>query len=242
MQRLQTTDAIHWRGLYKIGGISALFIAILMIGETVVYALFPRPASIAEHFKLFQENKLIGLLTLDLLGMISYLLFIPLILSLYIILRRNNAAFSLIATVLFFVGIADFYATNTAFSVLDLSNQYAVAKTEAEKAILLAAGQAMFTQFNENAFLVSYALVSAAWLMISVVMISSKLFGKISAYAGMLAGASGIVAVILEHVSSAKLVLNVAIGFYFAAIIFLLVWVALVGRQLYRIGEINKMH
>jgi hypothetical protein len=228
------SDGLRWIGLYRSGGIAALLIAVLLLGEIVVYAVFPRPETALEHFQLFQRNWLAGLLTLDLLGMISYLLFIPMILALYVALRRTSEAPMAVGTALFFVGIADFFATNTAFPVLALSDHYAAATTDAERAIILAAGEAMFALFNENAFLVSYLIVSAAWAMIAAVMLRSSLFGRATAYAGILAGATGIIAVLLEHISEA--LVPVAIGFYFAAIVFLLGWVVLTGRRLYRLA------
>src|SRR5689334_9223484 len=128
-------EGARWKGLYKAGGVAALIIAVLLVGELVVYAVYPRPNTALDHFNLFRDNWLVGLLTLDLLGMISYLLFIPTILALYVALRRTSEAVMAIATAIFFVGIADFFATNTAFSVLDLSDQYAAAKTDAERAM-----------------------------------------------------------------------------------------------------------
>lgn len=231
----------RWRGLYQLGGVSALIIAVLLIGEVVVYAVLPRTETALEHFVLFQEDWLAGLLTLDLLGMISYLLFVPVILALYVALHRASEAIMAVGAVLFFVGIADFFATNTAFPVLTLSNQYTAAQTEAERAMYLAAGQAMFTMFNENAFLVSYVIVSAAWAMIAWVMLRSDLFSRMTAYAGILAGVAGILAVILEHLSSDTL--SVAIALYFAAIVFLFLWMVLTGRRLYqmRLGD-SAMH
>ncbi len=230
--------ASRWQGLYKLGGAAALIIAVLLLGEIVVYASIPQPATVIDHFALFRDNWLVGLLTLDLLGMIAYLLFIPTILALYVALRPTSESVMLVATVLFFVGIADFFATNTAFSVLSLSNQYAAATTDAERAMLLAAGQTMFTLFNENAFLVSYVLVSAAWTMIAGVMLRSQLFGRLTASAGILAGGAGIAAVILEHISTLRAIFVLAIALYFAALVFLFIWVVLAGRRLYRLGTI----
>jgi hypothetical protein len=206
---------------------------VLLVGEILVYAILPRSETALEHFLLFQRNWLAGLLTLDLLGMISYLLFVPVTLALYVALRRTNETLMAIGTVLFFVGIADFFATNTAFPFLSLSQQYAAAQTEAERALFLAAGQAMLTLFNENAFLVSYMIVSAAWTMIAWVMLRSNLFSRMTAYAGLLAGLSGFLAVILEHISSTTLF--VAIALYFAAIVFLFAWMVLTGRKLYQL-------
>jgi hypothetical protein len=237
LERGQTVMGDHadrrWHGLYRMGGVTALLIAVLLVGEVVVYALFPRPATVLEHFALFQSSWLVGLLTLDLLGMIAYLLFVPTILALYVALRHSSDAGMLVATALFFVGITAFFSTNTAFAVLTLSKQYAAATTDEERAMLLAAGQAMFTLFNVSAFLVSYVIVSAAWLMMSAVMLSCDLFSRATAGAGILAGGLGILAVVLEHVLTGAL--TVAISVYFAALVFLFVWIVLVGRRFLRL-------
>jgi hypothetical protein len=224
----------RWKGLFRLGGVTAVVIAALLLAEIVVYAALPQPANVVERFTQLRTNALFGLLTLDLLGIISYLLFVPTILSFYMLLRKTNEAITLVATVLFFVGIAAFFATNTALPMLSLSNQYAASSSDAERAILLAAGQSMLTLFNENAFHLSYLIVSAAWLLVSTVMLRSMTFGRVTSYAGALAGAAGIVAVVLE-LSSPRVRL-VAISCYFAAIIFLTVWVALAGRRLCQIG------
>jgi hypothetical protein len=206
-----------------LAGLAGGIIAVLLVGEVVVYAFFPRPETALEHFNLFQENRLVGLLTLDLLGMVAYLAFIPLILALYLALRRSAEAVMAIAAAVFFLGIADFFANNNLFAVLTLSDQYAAASTSAERELFLAAGEAMLALFNENAFLVSYVLVSASWALISTVMLRSQIFGRITGWSGLLAGTAGIMAVVLEHASPRQSVLNVAIGFYFAAIVLLLV-------------------
>jgi uncharacterized membrane protein HdeD (DUF308 family) len=98
----------------------------------------------------------------------------------------------------------------------------------------------MFSLFNENAFLISYVLVSGSWALISAVMLRSQLFSRFNSWSGLLAGAAGIVAVILEHASTRSSVLNVAIGFYFAAIVLLFVWVLGVGRRLSRLGALGR--
>ena len=136
---------------------------------------------------------------------------------------------------------ADFLATNTAFPALVLSDQYAAATTDEDRALALAAGQAMFALFNENAFLVSYVLVSAAWMLIAAVMLRSAVFSRITACAGILAGGSGIVAVALEHIAGGGRLRAVAIAVYFAAIVFLFIWVVLTGRRLYRLGGPNAV-
>jgi hypothetical protein len=155
-------------------------------------------------------------------------------LAVYVAVRGASEALAATAIVLFVIGVADFFATNTAFPVLALSQQYAAATTDAERAALLAAGEAMFTLFNENAFLVSYVMVSASWALLAAAMLRGPGFGQVAGWSGILAGVSGIVAVILEHLSPD--LVAVAIPIYFAAIVFLIAWVVLIGRGLRRIA------
>lgn len=225
----------RWRNLCKMGGASALIIALLLIGESIVYALLPSTNTPIEIFSLFQRNWLLGLLHFDLLGMIAYLFFIPFTLALYATMKRTDESLMLVAVVLFFIGVAAFFATNTGFSALSLSHQYEIAKTQEERLLLLAACQAMITLFNVNAFLVSYVIVSAAWVMIGVAMLQATVFSRLASYASLLAGACGIIAVLLEHISENTV--GTAIAFYFAAIVFLFIWCVTAGTRLYRMGS-----
>jgi hypothetical protein len=231
---VETADS-HWKGLYKAGGVAALIIAVLLLCEIIVFSVWPQPDTVMGYFELFHDNWLVGLLDLDLLGMAAYILFVPVILALYIALRRTSESFMAIATALFFVGISVFFATNTAFSLLYLSNRYAAATTETQRSMFLAAGQALLTLFNVGAFQVSYVIVSAAWLIISVVMLKSSIFGRVTAYVGILASATAIGAVALEHTPVIGGLLALIISLYFAAIVFLAIWVILIARRLFRL-------
>ena len=224
----------RWGGLLRAGGVAALLIAMLVIGEIVVYAALPRSETAAEHLRLLSENWLAGLLTLDLLGVFAYLLFIPTVLALYVALHRSSEGLMLVAAVLFFVGIADFLATNTALPALALARDYASATTDLDRTAMLGAGRAMFALFNENAFLTSYVIVSVAWGMIGLAMLRSTVFGRWAAFTGVLAGTAGVAAVVLEHISEA--LVGVAVPVYFAAIVLLLAWMALVARRLLQLG------
>jgi hypothetical protein len=225
------TSAGRWRSLHRAGAIAATLIAALLLGEIAIYAAWPRPDTTVEHIMLFQHDPIAGLLTLDLVGMVAYVLFVPTILALYMALHRLAEATMLVATVLFFIGIAVFFAANTALPVLALSAQYGAATTEIERTALLGASEAMFALFNETAFLTSYVMVSAAWALVGGVMLRSRHFGRPAAFSGVLAGTTGIVAVVLEHLSNA--LVPIAIALYFAAIVLLISWVILVGRRLW---------
>lgn len=224
----------RWNGLLRAGAVAALLSAVLLVAEIAVYAVLPRSETAAEHLQLLADNWLAGLLTLDLLGVMAYLLFIPTLLALYVALHRSSEGLALTATVLFFIGIADFLATNTALPALALARDYAGATADADRTAILGAARAMFALFNENAFLSSYVIVSAAWGMIGLAMLRSTLFGRPAALAGVLTGVAGIAAVVLEHISAT--LVDLAVPIYFAAIVLLLAWMALIARPLWRLG------
>jgi hypothetical protein len=238
MNQVTNIDTIdsRWKGLCKVGGVAAMIIAVLLLCEIIVFSVWPQPRTVIDYFTLFHDNWLIGLLDLDLLGMFAYILFVPVILALYITLKRSSEAFMSVATAIFFVGISVFFATNTAFPMLSLSDQYMAATTDAQRAMFLAAGQAMLTMFNVNAFQVSYVIVSTAWLMMSAVMLRNGIFSRVTAYSGILAGATAIGALTLEHMTVIGSFTPLLISLYFAAIVFLIVWVVLAGRRLYQLG------
>ena len=94
---------------------------------------------------------------MDLLYLINNILLIPIYLALYVVLKPAREAIVFTALILGLVGIAVYFPSNPAFEMLTLSNQYAVATTEAQQSILLAAGQALVVQIEGTAFLVYYA-------------------------------------------------------------------------------------
>lgn len=176
------------QNLYKIGGIAALVILLVMSIQLIIFVAWPPPSAVTDWFTLLQNNWPLGLLSLDLLYLLTNALLIPLYLALYVALRRVSGAWMLIALILGLVGITAYFSSNTAFEMLILSNGYAAAKSEAEKAIFLAAGQAMLAIYKGTAFDVYYILNAAFLLIVSSVMLRSSIFSKGSAYWGMLSG------------------------------------------------------
>lgn len=98
-----------------------------------------------------------------------------------------------IAMALVFVGIATYFPSNIAFSMLSLSDQYAAITTDTPRTMFLASGQALLTGLQSSTFYVSYILMSTAGLIISSVMLrSNNIFSKVTAYVGILASVLGL--------------------------------------------------
>src|SRR5215211_4998987 len=176
-----------WNSLYKIGGAAALFgVAVIPI-QLIVFIAWGQPETALGWFTLFEDNKLAGLLAFELLLVVSTALGIATTLALYIALRRVNESLMAIALVLGLVEAVAFIAARPAFEMLYLSNQYAAATTDAQRAVFLAAGEAMLATFNGTAFHLSINLFSIYFLIVPLVMLQSNIFGGVTAYVGILA-------------------------------------------------------
>jgi hypothetical protein len=187
---IETID-LTWTGLYTIGGAAALICAVMYLITLAVYVpaslASPPPETVLEWFTLFEDSPITGLFFLGLADIIIMILWGPMSLALYSVLKQSNRNWSLIATTFIFVGMAVYLATNTAFSMLSLSQEFAAATVEAEKSLLLAAGQAMLAVSRGTGGL--YTGMPLAWLaglILSVVMLRSKAFSKATAWAGIL--------------------------------------------------------
>ena len=186
--RIDDTADPRWRCLYTIGGVAALIGVALIPVQLVVFVVWPPPVAALGFFQLFERNRLLGLLSLDLLYILQNVLLVLIYLSLRAALHRINESLTAIALALGLVGIAAYFPSNTAFEMLNLSTRYAGAETGAQSAALLAAGEGMLATYVGTAFNVYYVLGAIALLIIAMVMLQSGVFGRRTAYWGLLAG------------------------------------------------------
>ena len=150
-------------------------------------------------------------------------------LALYVALRRVNESLIAIATVLAVVEAVAFIVARPALEMLYLSNHYAAATTDAQRTMILAAGEAMLATFHGTAFHVGINLFSIYYLIVSIVMLQSNIFGRVTAF-------TGVVAAILNW----GLYVPGGIGlflFTLSVIPFLAIWLILVARKLFQLGR-----
>jgi hypothetical protein len=177
--------------LFKLGSMAAMLIVITGLLEIVITFLpggYFSADTVSEWFTLLQNNWFLGLRNLGLLNIVMTLLGIPMFLALYTSQRDVDRPYPALALILSLVGVAVFYSTNRAFSMLGLSQQYAAATTEAQRTILLAAGQAMLSvgESHTPGTFMGFFLSELAGILISIVMLRSGIFGKAAAYSGMI--------------------------------------------------------
>lgn len=224
---IDTVDP-RWRWLYRVGGAAALFGVVIIPIQLAVFVAWGQPDSVLGWFGLFEDNRLAGLLAFELLFVVNAVVGIATTLALYVALRRVNESLMVIALVLGLVEAMAFVVARPVLEMLYLSDQYAAATTDAQRATLLAAGEAMLATFDGTAFHVGYNLFSVYFLIVSIVMLQSNIFGKVTAY-------TGIVAAILNwglYVPGIGLLLSAL------SVLPLAVWLTAVALRLFQLGRV----
>jgi hypothetical protein len=223
--------------LYKLGGVAALMVAVLTLGEVIFFVFFPPPESIQDWFSLFQSNPLIALLDFWGLEIPMYLMFILVFLALYMHLRKADHGLMAIALSCALLGISIFLATNNPFSMLILSKQYAAATTDVQKSALLAAGQAILANTNQRAvggFNIALLLVSVAGFISSQVMLQDNHFSRSSAAIGILAFIFSLADYLRQALTQSIMIALIVI---LPGALFLIVWFILIGLKLIQLGS-----
>ena len=228
------SSASDLNGLCWTGGIAAMILIVYSLA-TIVQLIFlgGQPATAAEAFSLLQSHKIVGLLRLDLPTVVVMPLYYLLFLGLFAALRRLDRANATLSTALVFVGVTLLLATPTALSMVSLSQKYAAATTEATRAQLLAAGEAILATdiWHGTGAIMGGILVQSGAVLISVVMLRSSVFGKTTAYLG----------IVMHGLDLAHIVFGVFLplsGVVLMAIAGPLypIWLFLVGRRLLQLA------
>lgn len=224
-----TSAESTWKTLYRVGAVAALVMLALIPIQSFFFIIYPPPNTVVGYFTLFQNNWLLGLLSLDLLLSLNTILLILVYLALYAALRRTHPSFMAIALTLGLVGIVLYLVSREAtFTMLSLSNQYASATTDAQRAMFLAAGQTLLAVYNGTAFDLSYVLGGVAPLMMSIVMLQGNVFSKVTAYIGIL---MSVLMIIPPTVGMIGLLLSLI------SLIPLALWLILLARRLFQLAK-----
>jgi len=220
----------NWNKLFKIGGIATICSVLLILVQIFIFISWPPPNEIVDWFSLFQESWLLGLLSLDLLYILNNTLMLLIYLALYFALKQANETFMALSFMIGIVGVTVYYSSNVSFEMLALSNQYAVATSEATKTMLLTSGHTLMTIYTGTTFDIYYILNGIALLIIAIVILKSNVFGKAAAYWGLLA------AILMIIPSTAGII---GLAFSLASLIPWIGFSVLIARKLLQLGQLH---
>jgi len=227
------TEKANWNSMYMIGGLAALMQLALTLA-IIIYAFFEvsDPGARNEFLTILYADRVVNSLLDDFASLIIVALYLGTFPALYVALRRVNPTYAALATLFTFIGVTVVFATHSGFSMLYLSEQYTAAATEAQRAQILAVGQAVVASdmWNSSGGYMAGILLQGAGVIISLVMLRSKEFSKVTVYAGLLGNAFDLTQHLLHPLapSIAGVLLMVAGPFY-------LVWFVMLGRDFFRL-------
>jgi hypothetical protein len=161
--------------------------AVLIPVQIIIFAISFPPDTMEGWFELFHKNWFLGLLHLDLIYIIDNIMVAILYLAFYVILKHKNESLMTISILLGYLGIAAYFASNKAFEMLTISNQYYSA-VGTDKEAYMAAGHMLIASWRGTAFDIYYVLNAIALLVISFVMLRSDIFSKKTAVVGLISG------------------------------------------------------
>ena len=173
---------------YLGGWISIIFMIYSILTMIIVFMIGGPPASIKECFTMISEDRLEGLLRLDILTIFVMPLYYLLFYCLYKVLKPLEHDLVTISTILIFAGVTLFLAAPSTFSYLYLSDGYQNASSEMSRLTFLSAGEAIFSTdiWRGAGPQLGGILVQSGALIISILMLRSNLFTKTTALTGII--------------------------------------------------------
>jgi len=230
-----------WKIMYLLGGVAAILAGLLFrrnLGvEIALFSPVKAPTSVNDWFSLLETHRLLGLVYLGIFDIVNYMLVGFMLLALSKVLWRFASGFTIIGLWLGFLGIANYTSSNTALSLLSLSNQYATAISEDHKRLLFSAGHALLSLnpfsspggYPGAGGYLSLLLVAAAGLIFSIIILRNKVFLPFTAYIGLAANGLDLMYCIAFLFVPATFTGRIGLLFIPAAGLLLMIWHIMIG-------------
>lgn len=220
------------KSLYTIGGIAALLQLVTILTYSVVTTILgPKPATAEEYFAIHQFSPLTSLLRGDLFLLVLVVLYIGTFPALYVALRRLSPIYSALAVIFTFMTVVGAFSSESTLSLFYLGKQYVTAMPEQRDQLIAAATAIMASDFwNGTAAYLGGILLQGSGVMMSIIMLRSKDFHKLTAWSGLLGNGFDLVQHLIHLFLPA-----IAAPIQLVMGIFYLVWYPLLARDLFRL-------
>jgi hypothetical protein len=178
----------RWKDLYKIGFFACIAIPVSIALAIIAYFIWPYTpgfTSVENIFVMLQNDRLAGLMSLDLMMLFIIPIMILHLLALYVALKSVNESYALIALIFGIIANILILVARPMREMVYLSNQYAAATTETAQAQYLAAGETFHAIFGGTAWLCWNIMTGVSYLVSCFLMLRSNVFSKGTAYVGI---------------------------------------------------------
>jgi hypothetical protein len=220
-----------WKGVYRVGGVCLFFVGLIYLTEVTlgIYGGIPGAADSVHYLQSLAAHPSLARVSYGLYSLTDFLL-VPAVLGLYLALKRIAKNPMLLATGLMAVFVVVDVAITEASSltIVTLTQHAATAASATERAAYMAAANYALATLPLATFY-SYVVSSVGVLIVSIVMLKG-VFGKLTAYVGIVAGILGIVAGFYVFMSALTVLTLLALLTFG-------LWRVLAGVRLYRLGK-----
>lgn len=219
----------RWKDMYRVGAISCITgatLIVLAIGAFFIWPFAAGTASTADILTALHEDRLGGLMSLDLMMVVINLISVLPLLAVYVALKPVNESWALIALVLGLIAVVSVIPTRPLAELAYLGDRYAAAMTDAARNQYLAAGETLLTLLSGTAWMIFTVLISLSSLISSLIMLRSPAFSKAAGYVGVIGSLPGFF-FFIPVVGPILL---------FVATIGGVIWYVLIARTFYRLG------
>ena len=226
--------------IFTAGGWASMILIIYSLATMlIVVFLGGYPETVEACYKLLHKNKLVGLLRLDILTVFVMPLYYLFFYSIYKRLKSSNSALSSISLILIFAGLTLFLASPSVFSFLHLSEKYVQAVSEDQKNQILAAGEAILAMdmWHGTSAVLGGLLLQTGALLLSLVMLYSRKFTKLTAYSGII-----VYGLDLLHIILGFFIPPVSYALMAIAGPVYLLWFLMVGLELFKLKDAESVH
>lgn len=231
--RLKSYSMPSQRTVSWLGGTACFILLIYSLTTLLIMSLIGGPPeTIEQTFSILQDNKFTGLLRLDILTVFIMPLYYLLFYSLFVVLKNTDHAVSAVSMILAFAGLTLFLATPSVFSYLYLSDKYEITTSDLQKNQLLAAGESILASdmWHGTGARIGGLLLQTGALLISFVMLRSKVFSRSTAITGIATHGLDLGHIIVGFISPAlgNIIMFIAGPLY-------LIWFPMVGLRLFKL-------
>ncbi len=223
------TPDSRWKDMYRVGTFSSIALLVSIAFAITAFFIWPYKlggAPVSEIFTLLHNDRLAGLMSLELQMLLVQPVMVLTSFALYAALKQVNESYALIALGLGIMGNLLMTSARPVNELVYLSDRFMLATSEILKNQYLAAGESYLALYEGTGFTAATIFISVAGVINALLMWKSRFFSKA-------AGAIGVASSILG-VSIFIPVVGPALSF--AGTVGAVAWNALLARSFFHFG------
>ena len=219
----------RWKEMYRVGTLSSIAMLATIAFAIIAFFIWPYKldgAPVSEIFTLLHNDRLAGLMSLELQMLLVQPVMVLTSFALYAALKQVNTLFALIALTLGIMGNVLMINARPVYELIYLSERYISTTSEILKTQYLTAGETYLALYEGTAFIAATVFISLAGLINAILMIKTRYFSKAVGALGAVSSILGI-SIFIPMVGPAL---------SFAGTVGAVAWNALLARAFFRFG------